>query len=225
MKERRYTPGDIELRGRDGAGATLIGHASVFDTPYSLPGFDERVARGAFSKTISEPHGVAALWNHDPSAVLGRDKSGTLRLAEDDVGLRYEIDLPDTQLARDVYTLIERGDVYQSSFAFEVLDERWDSPDEQHDVPMRTLTTMRLYDVSPVTFPASPTTDVDVGRALRSYAESLGVTPEDLGGYFADLSTLRGDASASEDDGPVQPPEVEDPPEPQRARTFYIPGV
>ena len=219
MKERRYTPGDIELRGKGGKGATLIGHASVFDTPYELYGFEEQVSRGAFAKTISEPHGVAALWNHDASIVLGRDKSGTLRMEEDDLGLRYEIDLPDTQAARDIYTLIDRGDVYQSSFAFEVMEERWDEPDESREMPLRTLSQVRLWDVSPVTYPASSATDVDVARALRGYADAIGVEPVMLAHYFADLTTTRTDASAPDDDGPAQPPAVEDSPEPVRAIT------
>jgi hypothetical protein len=226
VKERRYTPGGIEMRGKDGAGATLIGHASVFDTPYELYGFAEQVARGAFTRTISEPHGIAALWNHDSGIVLGRDKSGTLRLTEDDDGLRYEIDLPDTQAARDAYVSIERGDVYQSSFAFEVMDggERWDEPDDERDMPLRTLTELRLYDVSPVTFPASPATDVDVARALRGYAEAVGADPAVLATTFADLSKTRSDASTE-----VEPDAAEQSVEPvpvlEPVRSSYLLGI
>lgn len=228
MKERRYIPDAIELRGSRGSGATLIGHASVFDTPYELYGFSEQVARGAFTRTIAEPHGVAALWNHDPSIVLGRDKSGTLRLEEDGTGLRYEISMPDTQQARDLYALIERGDVYQSSFAFEVMPggETWQEPDGEHDMPLRTLTDLRLWDVSPVTYPASPATDVDVARALRSYAESLGVEQTRLAAYFADLSTTtRSEASAPVDDAADPAALATDSPEPMRRKPAYTPGM
>ena len=229
MRERRYTPGDIELRGKDGKGATLTGHASVFDSPYELYGFEEQVERGAFTRTISEPHGVAALWNHDANIVLGRDKSGTLRLTEDDVGLAYEIDLPDTQQARDAYVSIERGDVYQSSFAFEVMPggERWQEPDEDRSMPLRTLTELRLYDVSPVTFPASPATDVDVARALRSYAEAIGADPALLSHYFIDLAKTRSDASAvAVDEAAEQPLAPVDLPEPVRSpRIFIVKGL
>ncbi len=176
MTERRYTSGVIEARQAD-AGMTIAGHASVFDTPYDLYGFTEQVARGAFKKSLKEAD-VAALWNHDPNVVLGRKKSGTLRLSEDDTGLYYEVDLPDTQAARDLYTLIQRGDVYQSSFAFEIVKESWDYPKEKDSMPLRTIKEVRLYDVSPVTYPASPSTDVDVARAVRSLAEALGVTPD-----------------------------------------------
>lgn len=177
MHERRYTAGAIEARTAD-TGLTIFGHASVFDTPYDLFGFTEQVARGAFKKSLKEGD-VAALWNHDPNVVLGRKKSGTLRMTEDEVGLYYEVDLPDTQSARDLYTLIQRGDVYQSSFAFEIIKEDWDYPKKgEEGQPLRTIREVRLYDVSPVTYPASPSTDVDVARAVRSLAEAMGVAPD-----------------------------------------------
>ena len=175
MTERRYTTRAIEVRS--GPAMTIAGHASVFDTPYELWGFNEQVQRGAFKKTLKEAD-VAALWNHDPNIVLGRKKSGSLRLSEDDIGLKYEVDLPDTQAARDLYTLIQRGDVYQSSFAFEIVKEEWvQPPEDTHDLPMRTIKEVRLFDVSPVTYPASPSTDVDVARAVRCFAEALGIEP------------------------------------------------
>lgn len=175
--ERRYTPGALETREAD-EGLTLVGHAAVFDAPYEIWDFQEQVARGAFKKTLKEGD-VAALWNHDPNVVLGRNRSGTLRLKEDEQGLLYEIDLPETQAARDLYHLVQRGDVYQSSFAFEIVKEAWDYPKKGEDgLPTRTIKEVRLYDVSPVTYPASPSTDVDVKRAVRSLAEAMGVEDE-----------------------------------------------
>lgn len=174
MTERRYTAGAIEARATD-SGMTISGHASTFDEPYDLWGFREQVARGAFKKSLKEQD-VAALWNHDPNVVLGRNKSGTLRMEEDGIGLRYEVDLPDTQAARDLYTLIQRGDVYQSSFAFEIVKESWDYPkDDSREPPLRTIKEARLFDVSPVTYPANPSTDVDVARAVRSLADAMGI--------------------------------------------------
>lgn len=223
MSEKRYTAGVIEARQADGGGMVIAGHASVFDTPYDLYGFHEQVARGAFKKSLKEQD-VAALWNHDPNVVLGRKKSGTLRLAEDDVGLHYEVDLPDTQAARDLYTLIERGDVYQSSFAFEVVKEGWDRGE---DVPLRTLKEVRLYDVSPVTYPASPSTDVDVARAVRCLAEVLGIDSDP-----ADTVPALW-ARAQERNATTEEPEAEPvadhsdaTPEPEPPRKFYIiPGI
>ena len=175
--ERRYTTGAIEVRAEDENGLTISGHASVFNEPYELFGFREQVSPGSFKKSIKEGD-IAALWNHDASVVLGRKRSGTLRLSEDDTGLFYEVDLPDTQAARDLYTLIKRGDVYQSSFAFEIVKEEWVQPENKNDMPLRTIKEVRLYDVSPVTYPASPSTDVDVARAVRSFAAVLGIAPQ-----------------------------------------------
>ena len=78
QNERRYTADQIEVRGLEGAGAVVEGHASTFDQPYKLMGFDEQVARGAFKKTISEAS-IAALWNHDPNIILGRYCSASAR--------------------------------------------------------------------------------------------------------------------------------------------------
>lgn len=180
MTERRYTTGPIEARDTD-TGMTIAGYAATFDIPYELWGFREQVARGAFKKALKEGS-VAALWNHDPNVVLGRNKNGTLRLQEDEHGLRYEVDLPDTQAARDLYTLIARGDVDQSSFAFEIIKEQWDYPKEgdPEQMPLRTIREVRLWDVSPVTYPANPNTDVDVARAVRSLADAMGLPPTDV---------------------------------------------
>jgi HK97 family phage prohead protease len=205
MKERRYTPGAIEVRSEDG-GMTIVGHASMFDEPYELSGFREQVARGAFKKSMKEGD-VAALWNHDPNVVLGRNKSGTLRLTEDDAGLRYEVDLPDTQAARDLYTLIQRGDIYQSSFAFEIQREKWDKSEEENGLPLRTIKQVRLFDVSPVTYPASPTTDVDIARAMRSMTEA-----------FCEEATTEAQADAQPETAPVATP----PQEPKRTFHPYV---
>ena len=185
MTERRYTTGELEARSED-SGLTIIGHASVWDTPYDLHGFTERVARGAFKKSLKEAD-VVALYNHDANVVLGRKHNGTLRLEEDDRGLRYEVALPNTQAANDLHTLITRGDIHQSSFSFEVVKDEWEERDDAQ--PLRTLKEVRLYDVSPVTFPASSSTDVDVARAVRSLREAMGIEGE--ADTVSDLMALR----------------------------------
>lgn len=200
--ERRRTVDSIETRD-EGVGMMVAGHASMFDTPYELRGFREQVAKGAFKKSIKE-HNPVAFFDHG-GIPLGRLSAGTLRLKEDDVGLHYEIDLPDSPHGRSVYTAIERGDVYQSSFAFDVVKESWVYPKE-HDskeLPLRTIKEARLYDVSPVSFPASPTTDVDVVRAVRSLADSLGMEPLPAD-TVADLWSR-----AQERDATTQEPEAE----------------
>lgn len=171
----------------DGGGNTLIGHAAVFDTETTIATlFREMIAPGAFRKTIKESD-VRALFNHNPDHVLGRNKAGTLRLSEDETGLLYEIDLPDTQVAKDLYTSIDRGDISQSSFAFKVVKEARSDPEEGQSLPLFVVREARLYDVSPVTYPAYDATDVQAASAyedtdalLRRYASWCGVPLEDV---------------------------------------------
>jgi len=152
-----------ELR-EEGEGTRRIeGHAAVFGewtTIRSMWGdWEERIDSHAFDDAMTDD--VRALFNHEPSRLLGRTKAGTLRLSIDNTGLRYSIDPPNTSTGRDVVELVARGDVDQSSFAFEVIEESWDFEGE---VDRRTILKVRLYDVSPVTYPAYEGTDV----ALRS---------------------------------------------------------
>jgi HK97 family phage prohead protease len=171
--ERRYVSDSIEMRGLPGQGAVLAGHAAVFNQEAVIWDFRETIAPGAFKKTIKEAD-IRGLFNHDPNHVLGRNRAKTLRLSEDDAGLSYEIDLPDTQFAIDLAKSIERGDVSQSSFSFATVKDAWQYPKkEEGGMPLRTIIETKLYDVSPVTFPAYEGTDVDLQRALRSLALDL----------------------------------------------------
>jgi HK97 family phage prohead protease len=140
----------------------LSGYAAVFDAIADLGGFRECLEPGCFSRCLGGSPDVRALYNHDPSQILGRTVVGTLRLNEDDQGLHFDCDLPDTQAARDLREAVSRGDVSQCSFGFVCRQDNWtDGPDG----PLRTLTDVDLLDVSPVTYPAYPTTSCSV-RAL-----------------------------------------------------------
>lgn len=163
--ERRAFPfGRVEVRAAGDAPPRLVGYAAVFDLPSEdLGGFTEVIRRGAFSKTLREAD-IRALWNHDENYVFGRTKSGTLHLAEDDHGLRIEIAPPDTTWARDVLVSIQRGDVDQMSFSFRPVRDRWQTDDQGR--VQRELLEVALYDVSPVTFPAYPQTEVQVRSAI-----------------------------------------------------------
>lgn len=146
----------------------MMGHAAVFNKlSVDLWGFREKIAPGAFADAIKEDD-VRALFNHDPNFVLGRNKAGTLRLSEDDVGLAIEIDPPDTQAARDLIVSIERGDITQMSFGFQLVTDEWDYTDRQN--PVRTLKKVKLYDVSPVTYPAYEDTDVELNSLKEKMA-------------------------------------------------------
>lgn len=160
--ERRSVAFEVRVDGSDES-PRLEGHAAVFDSlSVELWGFREKIAQGAFTKTIQETD-VRALWNHNPDYVLGRTKSGTLRLSEDTRGLKIDVDPPDTQWAKDLTTTIRRGDVDQMSFAFRAVKEQWD---ESGDMPIRTILEAELRDVSPVTFPAYEETNVQARSAL-----------------------------------------------------------
>jgi HK97 family phage prohead protease len=142
----------------------IKGLASVYSKwSLDLGGFRERIAPGSFAKTIQSGD-IRCLWNHDANIVLGRNKSGTLRMSEDSAGLYYECDAPETQLVNDmVMSPISRGDVNQCSFGFRTISDKWAKVDGEW---LRTLLEVELFDVSPVTYPAYASTDVAV-RSLR----------------------------------------------------------
>lgn len=173
-EERRALREPIEFREADGGGATISGYAAVFNKETviggSMWGFREQIAPHAFDDAITRDD-VRALFNHDPNMLLGRSVNGTLRLSVDKKGLKYEVDLPDTTVARDVRELIKRGDVSGSSFAFHVDEDgsEWDDSEmKKGKLPLRTITKAELFDVSPVTYPAYPQTSV----SARSKAEA-----------------------------------------------------
>lgn len=160
----------VELRA-EVAGDTLAGHAAVFDQVARVPGHYERLDRSAFDRVL-ETSDARFLVNHNPDHVLGRQGAGTLRLRTDDVGLAFEVDLPDTQIARDVRELVRRGDLDGGSFGFVPGDDTWTlAPD---GVQLRTHTSIdRLLDASIVTYPAYAGTDM-VLRALTFAAIPAG---------------------------------------------------
>lgn len=169
IERRTFTVRDIETREAEDGAMRLSGYAAVFnDASVPLP-FSERIAPGAFRKTLSETPDVRLLINHE-GLPLARTKNGTLTLSEDEVGLRFDADLPDTTEARDLWTLIQRGDVDQMSFAFRVIRQKWSA-----DRTERTLTEVSLADgdVSVVTYPAYPTTSVEARAHLQNALQAL----------------------------------------------------
>jgi HK97 family phage prohead protease len=158
-EELRNQYGDsVELRTAEvraaGDDALVVeGYASNFDVEYDLGYFKETVARGAFDDVMQDD--VRFLLNHT-GAPLARTTNGTLELSVDDQGLKYRAALADTQDGRDLYKLIKRGDITQSSFAFTIDSDTW-----SEDRSTRTITKVgKLLDTSAVTYPASPTASV-----------------------------------------------------------------
>jgi HK97 family phage prohead protease len=177
--ERRFTRGELraEGEGADDKPRRILGYAAVFNSmSEDLGGFREMIEPGAFANTIREDD-VRGLFNHEPTLILGRSTNGTLILVEDDVGLRYEIVPPETRYAEDLFVSIDRGDVDQSSFSFRAVEESWREPSEDQPLPTRILREVQLFDVSPVTFPAYPTTTAQV----RDMAKSLSPDPSPKG--------------------------------------------
>lgn len=173
--ESRSVETKFEIRaGGDGEPTQLIGLAAVFDQlSENLGGFREIIKPGAFDE--ADMSDVRALFNHDPSFIMGRTVAKTLALQIVEEGLKFTADLPDTQLIRDlVVAPIERGDVTQSSFGFFVAvgGSTFDEDDDGRLI--RTITAFsRIFDVSPVTFPAFPDTKVAT-RFLQQYEDTRG---------------------------------------------------
>lgn len=160
----------------EGPRKTISGYAATFNVRSVNFGSPrepvyEVIERGAFKKVLGDD--VRALVNHQGGLqTLARTKSGTLRISEDDVGLRYEFDVPDTQAGRDIYEIIKRGDIDKSSFGFRVepTGQRFEMFEENGvEVVVRTITEFsELIDVSPVTFPAYEDTIVEA-RGLNEF--------------------------------------------------------
>jgi HK97 family phage prohead protease len=165
--ERRYYKGELRV-SEDTDSPKITGYAALYNSlSEDLGGFREVILPGAFDEVISDD--VRALWNHDDSVVLGRTKSKTLRLWTDNIGLAYEITPPDTQSARDVVTLIKRGDIDGSSFGFLIGKDKWE---ERSGKAVRVISSFsKLYDVSPVTYPAYTDTQVAL-RSLETFQSS-----------------------------------------------------
>ena len=169
IERRTFIVQDVEARQAEDGTMNLRGYAAVFnDASVPLP-FKETIAPGAFRKTLSETPDVRLLINHE-GLPLARTKNGTLTLTEDDRGLYMDAQIADTTEGRDLYKLVERGDVDQMSFAFRVIRQKWNE-----DRSTRTLTEVSLADgdVSVVTYPAYPTTTVEAREALRTAIEAL----------------------------------------------------
>ena len=188
--ERRFIYEGAEVRTKKGAKPGIEGYAAIFDKrSVNLGGFAEIVRPGAFSRFLKNAPDVRGLYNHNPDNLLGRTSNQTMRMSEDSKGLAYDIDLADTSCARDVYNLVDRGDVSGCSFSFTIPDrqngQRWeDSKDEQGNyMLLRELRDVDVYDVGPVTFPAYPDTNVDA-RSIVSSLWPAGI-PADVRSHLA----------------------------------------
>ena len=149
--ETRETPLD-EMEVRENAdGMFFEGYAAMFDSPSKPLPFTERIAPGAFIRSLKSRNDIKLLWNHDTSEVLGSTRSGTLKLVEDERGLKVTAQLPNTTTGRDAAELLKRGDVDAMSFGFTIPRG---GDDWSEDGSERTLREVMLHEVSIVAFPA-----------------------------------------------------------------------
>lgn len=170
-EKRNLTASNVEIREEEGK-RTLTGYAVKWEMKSHAMGwrqFKEQFKRGAFTESLTN-NDQLALWSHDTSKVLGRTKNGTLRLFEDEIGLRFELDLPNTTLGNDAYETIKRGDVDGVSFGFNMLKQEWDENDVENIT--RTILKARLLEISPVAFPAYPDSQVQA-RSYDPYEEHV----------------------------------------------------
>jgi HK97 family phage prohead protease len=186
--ERRYLSVDemgddgLGYEQRDDGGVTIRGISPPWNSlSVDLGGFREQFSPTAFDRILArhknDPRGpvdVVGLFNHEDSQLLSRTTNGTLRLSKAATGLGAEMDLPDTQLGRDLGTLIRTKTLFGASFAFSVSQtgEQWTQDEKGNAV--RTVTDANLYDWSPVTRPAYPSSSVGL-RSLEAWKEARAV--------------------------------------------------
>jgi uncharacterized protein len=152
---------NFELRAKKDS-RTIFGTATVFNSSYDMGWYDEEMSADSLNE--ADMNDVVALFNHDMNMVLARTSSGTLKLNVTGDAMEYEFEAPNTTLGNDLLEMVKRGDVYQSSFAFTVETEDWQ--ERKGMKPKRVIRSIKkVYDVSPVTYPANPDTMV----AKRSY--------------------------------------------------------
>lgn len=217
--------GNVVSRAADGDGPIgFRGHAAVFNRRTWIGsktwGFAEEIMPSAFTKTINDGADVRFLINHDPNLVLARTASGTLRLSEDEVGLFADADMAPVSYARDLAVSLERRDVTQMSFGFEMVDYRWSVEADGTEV-LRHYE-VKLFDVSAVTYPAYIETDAALRMDLLAAARAHGFADVDLGVLaqrLADpdpdlLSALRALVRSVDAEAPAADPEPDDEPAP-----------
>lgn len=179
-KETRSLLFPVELRESEEGSRILTGYAVKWEELSQKLGyyyrFQEKFSKNAFMDSLKDDD-QRALWNHNTDIVLGRTKNGTLKLEEDDIGLRFDIDLPKTSWGSDVYESVKRGDVDGVSFGFRMAVEEWDESDPDNII--RTIKKAQLYEVSPTVFPAyEGSSEVSTRSAEDSYKKFKEAIPD-----------------------------------------------
>jgi len=167
IMEKRIFNIENRFETREDGQEVVVGYGSIWDSrSENLGGFYEYISATAITEETIEKSDVRALINHDPNLVLARSTAGNLKLSVDEKGLRYEFEIPETSYGKDLSINMKNGNINQSSFAFTVGADEWSTDEEGNDI--RTITSIeKLYDVSPVTYPAYSQAESDLVVAQR----------------------------------------------------------
>jgi len=179
---RSINPDDAEVRA-EGDGMTFTGYAIRYGVPSQPLPFTEVIAPGAATRSLKSRNNIKAFVNHDTNMVIGSTRAGTLRLSEDSQGVLAEIHLPDTTYGRDLAVSVQRGDVSGMSFGFSTVKDAW-----SEDYNERTVTELRVHEVSPVTGFEAYTQTTAAMRSLPLLAVRTGVDLDALADAFDALS-------------------------------------
>ena len=172
--ETRNFDADFELRDEND-GMTFVGYAAKFNSwSEDLGGFREQIEPGAFKRSLRARGDVKLLVNHDTGRVLASTRAGTMRLTEDNIGLRVEASLPNNTEGRDMAESLRRGDYSKMSFGFSVMKDSWNA-----DMTERSLKSVKLFEASIVAFPAYSETEAMV-RSLDKVAARAQVDADEL---------------------------------------------
>jgi HK97 family phage prohead protease len=186
--EQNPSPGEAKSQNR-----TVEGYAALFNSTTTIGGwFDEVIEPGAFTEALKTSD-IRALFNHDPNYILARSTSGTLEVTEDNKGLFYRFNVPDTNFGNDFLEMLRRGDVSQSSFAFTVQKQRWEEEKMGDESKYKRVIEQveQIYDVSPVTYPAYPETTVSARSKAQKLQKPINSTTNKVDSLERDLQLLK----------------------------------
>ena len=170
-ERRTFNITNVETREVGEEQASVIsGYAAVFNSVTEIwEGLNEVILPGAFSDSLANSD-IRCLFDHDWSKVLGRTRAGTLTLEEDERGLKFEVELPNTSIAKDLAESMSRGDINQCSFGFIPTEEKWNY---DVDPVLRSVISVELYEVSIVSLPAYSDTEASLIRSKQDIQEDI----------------------------------------------------
>ena len=183
IMEKRIFNIENRFETKEDGQEVVIGYGCIFNSrSENLGGFYEFISPTAISEETIEKSDTRALINHNQDLILARQSAGNLKLSIDEKGLKYEFEIPDgLSYGKDLAINMKNGNINQSSFAFTVAEDEWSTDEEGNDI--RTITSIdRLYDVSPVTYPAYKMADSDLvvaQRGLAMYKEKQEIKEEE----------------------------------------------